>query len=284
MGMCGNFCHRSGVTRTEVVVLLVVFATLLSLAVPAILLARESARKTACQNNLKQLGLGLSAAADVSGAFPAGTVVRKVLPPEKRLSWYVGTSPYLLSQEWLVIQMDQPWDSAANLKPKLGYHQDADLQDVQEVNLRRFSLARCPSTPSHSLPDLPDVASYIGIAGLGGDAPQLPAKNPKAGIWGYDRCTRPDDIKNGLASTMSVAETAFQNGPWTAGGPPTVRGIIVDARPLIGTDGQLGGIHPGGCNVLFADSSVRFMNEAIEPRVFVGMATVARDRSETNGK
>ena len=71
--------------------------------------------------------------------------------------------------------------------------------------------------------------------------------NPKAGIWGYDRCTRPDDIKNGLASTMSVAETAFQNGPWTAGGPPTVRGIIVDARPLIGTDGQLGGIHPGGC-------------------------------------
>ena len=44
-------------------------------------------------------------------------------------------------------------------------------------------------------------------------------------MWGYDRRTRPEDVSRGLAETMLLAETALDNGPWTAGGPPTVRGI-----------------------------------------------------------
>jgi prepilin-type processing-associated H-X9-DG protein len=282
--MCSDSHNRPGVSKTGVMVVFVVLAVMLALAVPAILAARESARKTACRDNLEELGLGLSAVATVNGCFPAGTVVRKALPPEKRLSWYVGSSPYFLPQEWVVVQMDQPWDSPVNLKPKLGFHQDIDLQDVHEEDLRRLDVARCPSTPSFSPPELPDVASYIGIAGLGGDAPRLPGQDPKAGIWGYDRCTRPDDIKNGLGSTMLLAETAFQNGPWTAGGAPTVRGIVVDAQPLMGTDNQLGGIHPGGANVLFADSSVRFIGESVERQVLAGMATIAGRDVEANNE
>ena len=282
--MCSDSHNRLGVSRTGVVVLFAVLTVVLGLAIPAILAARESARKTTCQNHLKELGQGLSATATANGHFPAGTVVRKAIPPEKRLSWYVGSSPFFLSQEWVVVQMDDPWDSPVNLKPKLGFHQDADLQDVHEEDLRRLDVSRCPSTPSFSPPELPDVASYIGIAGLGGDAPRLPGKDPKAGIWGYDRCTRPDDIKNGLTSTMLLAETAFQNGPWTAGGAPTVRGIVVDDQPLIGPDSQLGGIHPGGCNVLFADSSVRFVNESIEPQALARMATIAGCDVETTNE
>ena len=218
--MCSNSYDRPGVSRTGVVVVFVVLAVMLGLAIPAILAARESARRTACQNNLKELGLGLLGSVDVNGYFPAGTVVRKAMPPEKRLSWYVGSSPYFLHQVWVVVQMDQPWDSPVNLKPKLGFRQGADLQVIGEDDLRRLDVARCPSTPSSSPADVPDVASYIGIAGLGGDAPRLPGTNPNAGIWGYDRCTRPDNIENGLTSTMLLAETAFQNGPWTAGGRP----------------------------------------------------------------
>jgi prepilin-type processing-associated H-X9-DG protein len=281
--MHADFHNRSGVSRTNIIVVLIVLAVMLALLLPAIRLSRESARKGLCQHNLKELGLGVLNFEQANKAFPAGTVVLKALPPEKRLSWYVACSPYvLLGQEWLVIKMDEPWDSPANLRPKLGYHDAPDLSDNIEVDFRQWSLARCPSTSSSSPPQTPDVASYIGIAGLGGDSPRLPAKNPNAGIWGYDRRTRSDDLKRRAASILLLAETAFQNGPWTAGGPPTVRGIIVDGEPVLGTGRQLGGNHPGGCNVAFADLSVRFLDESIDPQALAGMATLAG--GDTNDK
>ena len=64
------------------------------------------------------------------------------------------------------------------------------------------------------------------------------------------------------------------SGPWTAGGPPTVRGIDMDQRPLLGVGGQLGGLHPGGFNALFVDGSVRFLNEIIDPAVLSSMMTI----------
>ena len=102
---------RGGVSKTEVVVIFVVLAILLALSVPAIQVARESARRTDCKRGLATLGIGLSAAENREGAFPAGTVANIQLPPEKRLSWYAGASPFLLGQEYLVMkmaEMDKP--------------------------------------------------------------------------------------------------------------------------------------------------------------------------------
>ena len=126
------------------------------------------------------------------------------------LSARLQISPFLLPQQWLILEMDKPWDSPENLKPKLGGYQDADFKVEQKVDFPQMRLARCPSTPVRSLPGVPDVAAYIAIAGLGGDAPRLPSKDPNAGVWGYDRCTCPGDITKGLASTMVVARTAFR--------------------------------------------------------------------------
>ena len=59
---------------------------------------------------------------------------------------------------------------------------------------------------------------------------------------------------------------------------------LLTISQLMGPDSQLGGIHPGGCNVLFADSSVRFVSESIELQALAGMATIAGYDVETNNE
>ncbi len=281
--MRSRYHHRPAISRAEVVVILLILALAACLISPALQRARERARRTICQNNLRDLSgeeahrrgknVGLRQVCVATGAFPAGTVVRAGLPPEKRLSWYVGSSVFLLPKGRLVIQLDQPWDSPANLQPMLALP-DSDDQKNERTDFRCFPLSHCPSAPTFAPPEMPEFASYIGIAGLGSDAPRLPLASPRAGMWGYDRRTRPADVSRGLSETMFLAETALQSGPWTAGGPPTVRGIDMDQRPLLGVGGQLGGLHPGGFNALFVDGSVRFLNEIIDPAVLSAMMTI----------
>jgi prepilin-type processing-associated H-X9-DG protein len=83
------------------------------------------------------------------------------------------------------------------------------------------------------------------------------------------------DIKDGTGATLAVIETASANGPWTAGGPPTVRGLDPGRQPYLGRGRQFGGTHPGGAMALFADGSVRFLRESIDPKTFEALATIA---------
>jgi len=46
-------------------------------------------------------------------------------------------------------------------------------------------------------------------------------------------------------------------------------------RPQIGRGRPFGGYHPGGANVAFADGSIKFLRETIDPKVFEALSTVA---------
>jgi prepilin-type processing-associated H-X9-DG protein len=120
----------------------------------------------------------------------------------------------------------------------------------------------------------PAIVHYVGVAGVGPDAPYLPVDHRRAGVFGYDRVTRIVDIVRGTSNTMMIIETAKDNGPWTAGGPATVRGVDPATRPNIGTGRPFGGIHRGGVNVLFADASIRFVRATVDPAVFERIATI----------
>jgi prepilin-type processing-associated H-X9-DG protein len=82
---------------------------------------------------------------------------------------------------------------------------------------------------------------------------------------------------------MFIAETSWENGPWTAGGFPTVRGLAFNGMPYFGKNGQFCAVHrrsvlsngPMLTNIVFADGSVRAFSETIEPKVFEAMATIA---------
>ncbi len=64
-------------------------------------------------------------------------------------------------------------------------------------------------------------------------------------------------------------------GPWVAGGLATVRGLDTAELPYIGAGRQFGGLHDSGTFAAFADGSVRFISDTINPRILEALSTIA---------
>jgi prepilin-type N-terminal cleavage/methylation domain-containing protein len=61
---------RTAVTLIELLVVTAIIGVLAGLLLVSVQAARESARKTQCQNNLKQVGLGFQSHLSAHGYFP----------------------------------------------------------------------------------------------------------------------------------------------------------------------------------------------------------------------
>jgi hypothetical protein len=68
-------CRRSGLTRVDVMVLIVMLLSIVAMLLPALQAAREGSRLRTCSNNMRQLGLALQSYVAANHAFPPSSGV-----------------------------------------------------------------------------------------------------------------------------------------------------------------------------------------------------------------
>ena len=86
-------------TLIELLVVIAIIAILIALLLPAVQQAREAARRSACKNNLKQIGLGLQNMDSALRRFPPSCGVTKnetgQITAMDGWSWCVAILPYM---------------------------------------------------------------------------------------------------------------------------------------------------------------------------------------------
>ena len=137
---------RSAFTLVELLVVIAIIGVLVALLLPAVQMARESARRMSCQNNLKQIGLALHNAGSARNYFPPARIDDPTLPiPRKnqwgRISIHAFLLPYI-EQGNMAAQFDlgQDYRSAPTSSPAAARSTNILMTSTQ---IKTFV---CPST------------------------------------------------------------------------------------------------------------------------------------------
>jgi hypothetical protein len=253
--------------RVSVVVLIVILALCGGLGTVAVRQARHSAARMQCMNSMKQFSLAFENYLAINRSFPRGTLNQPDLSIERRLNWVFDIWSYT-EAHMIPHERTKPWDA------------EGPNRTSASTALPGFC---CPANPQRTTDEGHGAIHYVGIAGLGEEAARFPLTHRDAGIFGYDRRTRVEDIKDGTENTLLLVETTRILGPsWLAGGPSAVRGLDIDEQPYLGRQGQFGSLHPAGTlsrhvvtHALFADLSIRVLAQEIDPAVFSALMTIA---------
>jgi prepilin-type processing-associated H-X9-DG protein len=277
-------------------VVIAIIAILIGLLLPAVQKVREAAARAKCQNNLKQLGLGLHDHHDAQGAFPAGVHRNQgaALPstnnyaltevPVRRFNWTIAVFPYIEQDN-----LERLWNYT-NFNANRGVTGDAAT-----VSWRLVQTFICPSEPIQPVDVTSDAASspprhwgltcYMGNAGRRNDRR---ADQTNDGPFIHDQRRRMADISDGTSNTAFVGERGFVDpvfkstgddlaewGWWAFGAEGDV--LLSAAQqinwkmPTPATQANyelrvnvFGSSHTGGANFAFGDGSVRFLADGTD--------------------
>lgn len=181
-----------GFTLVELLTSTAIIAVLTGLLLPAVQGARESARRSCCRNNLKQIGLGLLNYHDCHRSFPIGARSQPI-GTGWGPSWWVGHLPFMEQQNlYSRIDMDAFADGLAGLTAANG--QAADGTTIPYMLCPSSTLPESSQSPG--ITSLQEMPSYVGIAGAGsGQGFVEPRENSTAG-W----CCEPTAANGWIAS------------------------------------------------------------------------------------
>lgn len=184
--------RSNGVTQIEVITVILIIGILISLLLPAIQAARETARRSQCMHYLLQLGLAVRNYESTHGRLPAGVVepggpVRNV-PIGFHHNWLVAVLPWILPDIALHVRSDRSVYDPENLRL-------FDPLDTRGTWLRTL---QCPT--QYVVP--PNSTSYAGCH----DDRDKPIDEEDHGVFVRNRFFTRDDIPDGLAHTIFLGE------------------------------------------------------------------------------
>jgi prepilin-type N-terminal cleavage/methylation domain-containing protein len=266
--------ERRAFTLTEVLVVLAILGVLLALLLAAVQKVREAANRTACANNLRQLGLGTLDFHDTNGRLPPGW---GWLGADACGTWGFHVLPYIGEKNL--------YDSS-----RVG---NLYSEAQNQVYTHTIKLLCCPSDPSYGNGTvLDDRGTAWGAASYAINAWLALQCDASGNILGPDACTRiPASISDGTSNTMLHCEkyanctnSANPYGAsawlycrsdaacpplWSAVGPVSDNQSMFQVRPSPfqgNCDPNLGSTpHSSGMMIRLCDGSVRSLSVGVSP-------------------
>ena len=113
-----NPTTRSAFTLVELLVVIAIIAMLVSILLPAVQAARAAGRRTQCQNNLRQIGIGLQSHHTTMNAFPVGVTEWRGArgnPERRQIAWSARLLPFIEQQSVFdQLDLETAFDSEEN--------------------------------------------------------------------------------------------------------------------------------------------------------------------------
>jgi prepilin-type N-terminal cleavage/methylation domain-containing protein/prepilin-type processing-associated H-X9-DG protein len=314
--------NRHAFTLIELLVVIAIVGILVSLLLPAVQSAREAARRTQCQNNLRQLGLAAHNFEGQHQYLPPATL--DPTPNDTTRNGYYARCAQRYGvtnngcHSWAALIL--PFIEQSNLHDQ--YKWDADWRALANKPIRSTFMKAyvCPTTPDQERVDSYSSRKFGTIVGVCSDYAAAYGVNPKLGpgsgklnLIDAQSANAPNgamvengmegfaSITDGLSNTILLIEDAGRPKHYVSGrkikpGSSRVHGgqwpdyensIRVYGTDKTGTakggacavnctnDSELYAFHPGGSNVLMADSSIKYLSQNTEMRTLAKLLTRA---------
>ncbi|MFL5328043.1 MAG: DUF1559 domain-containing protein [Gemmataceae bacterium] len=222
--------RRHAFTLIELLVVMAIIAVLIGLLLPAVQKVRESANRTKCANNLKQIGVALHNFNQTTGSFPPNGVY-----PAKATQ----------ADSYSALARILPFIEQANLYQLVDLNAAANTQNA--ITSQRIAIYVCPSelndvakppTGSQTITRYPlNYAANEGTwlvwdpnKGIGGNG-AIVLTNPKR------PGNAPRDFIDGMSTTVAYAEVRAY-GDYLLGGSPSST-PPADAAGIVALGGSL---------------------------------------------
>ena len=305
--------ERQGFTLVELLVVIAIIGILIALLLPAVQAAREAARRSQCNNNLKQLGLGLHNYESSAKCFPPGSLGKTFTASASDVPQLNCFGP---------LARILPYIEQQTLYNQINFKESYANPVNRPLAANVIAGYICPSYSGKTLGNAYQyrgfsgnfsaaVTCYLGVMGFTTSGTRSSALNSaytpqpttaQTGIFYVDSKTRFADITDGTSNTFMYGEfrpTIMESVGWTpfdydSRWSPWVMGILLDGSGATkgmfygpnqvfakgssyGSDWTLlpfSSQHPGGCMMLNADGSTMFASDTIDINIWRARASM----------